>query len=442
MDKTIAAIATPLGEGGVAIVRISGDQALDIASKIFSKDVNALPSHTASFGKFLDNGEVFDEGLLLPMRAPKSFTGEDVVECHCHGSSLIAKRLLNAILKAGARMAEPGEFTKRAFLNGKFDLAQAEAVQSLIAAKNQLAVQAAGKQLEGRLSEKILGFQKKLTDIAAIIEAWIDFPEEGLEFASLEEILEQLNSLRNEMDHLKNTFHHGRIINEGISLCLAGLPNAGKSSLMNALLGHDRAIVTPIAGTTRDVLVEDLRLGHLHFRLSDTAGLRETEEVIEQEGIRRTKNSMQEADLILYVIDSEKGLQKEDEEILSGPYKEKILTIWNKCDLPNQITEGLRISALRKEGIEELHNSIESYIWKDGLPDKAEIVLTHARHYDALDKAILAMNHLIEGLKSGVSPEFLTSDIREALKELSTIIGSDITEEILNAIFSKFCVGK
>lgn len=442
MDHTIGAIATPPGEGGVAIVRISGQEAISIASKIFSKNIANLPSHKALFGKFLDGNEVIDNGLVLLMRAPNSFTGEDVVECHCHGSTLIARRLLSAILKAGARMAEPGEFTRRAFLNGKLDLSQAEAVQSLISAKNELSMVAAEQQLSGRLSKKILEFQKELTDLAAILEAWIDFPEEGLEFATMEEILEKLQNVLREMVHLQNTYHHGRVLNHGIVLCLAGLPNAGKSSLMNALLGIERAIVTPIAGTTRDVLVEDLRLGNLHFHLMDTAGLRDTEEFIELEGIRRTKKSMEEADLILYVIDATKGMQPEDQETLNGPFKEKILPVWNKCDLPNHVGFGVKISALHNEGLDILSTAIESMIWKGGIPDKEELILTHERHYDALTKAILSLERLIDGLKRKISPEFLSADMRSALESLSNIIGTDITEEILSAIFSKFCVGK
>jgi tRNA modification GTPase len=442
MDHSIAAIATPPGEGGVAIVRISGKEAIAIASKIFSKDITNLASHKALFGKFLDGNEAIDSGLILLMRAPNSFTGEDVVECHCHGSTFIARRLLTAILKAGATLAGPGEFTKRAFLNGKLDLPQAEAVQSLISAKNELSLAAAEQQLEGKLSKKILEFQKELTDLAAILEAWIDFPEEGLEFATMEEILEMLREVLLEMVHLQNTYHHGRILHHGICLCLAGQPNAGKSSLMNALLGKDRAIVTSTPGTTRDVLVEDLRLGNLHFHLMDTAGLRDTEEFIEMEGIRRTKKSMQEADLILYVLDATKGLEIQDQEILTGPFKEKILPVWNKCDLPNLAGRGVKISALHNEGMDGLIQAIESMICKDGIPDKEEIILTHARHYDALVKAILFLQRLLEGLEKRVSPEFLSADMRCALESLSAIIGTDITEEILSAIFSKFCVGK
>jgi len=456
---TIAAIATPPGEGGVAIIRISGKDAREIASRVFSRPAHLLRSHTVYFGKFLnDQGSTIDEGLAIVMQAPKSFTGEDVVEFHCHGSSLLAKNLLETVLKAGARMAGPGEFTRRAFLNGKIDLAQAEAVQALIAAKNTLAIKAAEQQLEGRLSERIRHFQRNLTDIAAILEAWVDFPEEGLEFASFDELTYQLEQLLDEIKTLESTFHHGRLLQEGFTLCLAGRPNAGKSSLLNALLGFERAIVTPIPGTTRDLLQEDLRLGDLHFRITDTAGLRRTDELIEQEGIRRTKKAILEADLILFVVDGTRGIEEEDEEILRHLPWEKSLIVWNKCDLSSaaslpMFTEEncktswrtmslVRISALKNLGIEELKKTVESLLWKEPLPDKQEVMLTNVRHYEALQQTIQSIESLLKGLKEGVSPEFLAADMRHALRELGTIIGSDITEEILNAIFAKFCVGK
>ncbi|MBS3902767.1 MAG: tRNA uridine-5-carboxymethylaminomethyl(34) synthesis GTPase MnmE [Anaplasmataceae bacterium] len=446
---TIAAIATPPGEGGVAIIRISGSQALDIAAKVFSKSIHMLSSHTVSFGKFLNHqGNAIDEGLALVMRAPKSYTGENVVEFHCHGGHLISRHLLDAVLFAGAKMAEPGEFTRKAFLNGKLDLAQAEAVQSLIAAKNTLALKAAEQQLDGKLSKRIKEFQQALTDIAAILEAWVDFPEEGLEFASLEEILETLHRIHFEMKTLGNTFGHGQMLHQGFSLCLAGKPNAGKSSLMNTLLGQDRAIVTPIPGTTRDVLQEDFTIGTLHFRLTDTAGLRHTEEIIEQEGIRRTHKAMANADLVLFVIDSTLGLQEEDLELLSSLPKNKTLLVWNKSDLPNQmpLPEGpfplIKLSAIQGSGIEDLKELIQTTLWNRTLPDKQEILLTNARHYEALMRSIQSIETLLAGLHNHVSPEFLSLDIRQALLELGTIIGSDITEDILSAIFSKFCVGK
>ncbi len=447
-SSTIAAIATPPGEGGVAILRISGKEARAVAARVFSRPLLQMCSHKVYFGKFLDGGgSVIDEGLAIVMQAPKSFTGEDVVEFHCHGSSLIARHLLEAVLNAGARMADPGEFTRRAFLNGKIDLAQAEAVQALISAKNILALKAAEQQLEGRLSECVSSFQRQLFDIASILEAWVDFPEEGLEFATFDELTQQLHQIIDQIKLVESTFHHGRLLQEGFTLCLAGRPNAGKSSLLNALLGFERAIVTPIPGTTRDLLHEDVRIGDLHFRITDTAGLRQTDEIIEQEGIRRTKKAMREADLLLFIIDATRGLEEEDVEMIRNLPLGKVLLVWNKCDLPSapclQIptVPMVKISALKNLGIDELKRSIESCLWKDP-PDKQEIMLTNVRHYEALQQCIQSLEMVLNGLKDRVSPEFLSSDMRQALRELGTIIGSDITEEILNAIFAKFCVGK
>jgi tRNA modification GTPase len=435
-------VATPPGEGGIAILRISGERALSIGSRVFSKEIASIPSHTVSFGSFLYAGEKIDQGLALPMHAPRSFTGEDVVEFHCHGSQFITNKLLMAIIEAGADMAKPGEFTQRAFLNGKLDLAQAEGVQALIAAKNQLAMKAAGEQLEGRLSERIVVFRDKLLEIAAILEAWVDFPEEDLEFISMEELLIQLATVRSSMQKLKDTYHYGRVIHNGILLSLVGRPNAGKSSLMNALLGYNRAIVTPVPGTTRDLLVEDVRLRNLHFRLSDSAGLRKTEDLIEEEGVRRTLRSMEQADLILYVVDATQGLHREDEEILHGIHQEKILLVWNKADLPHSIQGDLMVSALQQEGLEELAKAIEERMGMGERIDKGEVILTHARHYEAVVRTIDAVDRLVYGLESGISPEFLMVDARDGLRELSAILGGNVTEEILSAIFSKFCIGK
>jgi tRNA modification GTPase len=444
MNDTIAAIATPAGEGAVAIVRLSGKEALFIANKIFSGDVFSFASHTLHFGTIRDEqGDLIDEVLLAVMRTPRTYTGEETVEIQCHGGSLITRKVLERALQAGARAASPGEFTLRAFLNGKLDLAQAEAVQTLIAAKNETALKSSAQQLQGALSEKISSFQKELVDSAAILEAWVDFPEEGLEFASLEEICAQLETLLAKMEQLRNTFHFGRVVHTGAALCLAGAPNVGKSSLMNYLLGKERAIVTNLPGTTRDTLEEELRLGALHFRLIDTAGLRQTEELIEKEGIRRTQEAMEMADLILLVLDASRPLQEGEKELLANAPRDKTIVIWNKIDLPHAISE---ISALKQVAL-----SAKAQIGKDKLlaaleesvfSSKEEVILTHIRHYEALNRAIASCTELLNGLKSGVSPEFLASDMRQTLKELGTIIGMDIGEDILSAIFSKFCVGK
>lgn len=447
--ETIAAVATPPGEGGVAVIRISGKDALAIAEKVFSGPIRAYKTHTAHFGKIRDGaGNTVDEVLALVMLGTRSYTGEDTVEIHCHGGSLITRRVLDTILQAGARAAQPGEFTFKAFINGKLDLAQAEAVQSLIGAKNDLAVKMAEQQLQGKISHQISSFQKKLTDIAAILEAWVDFPEEDLEFATMDEVIDALHETKQKMQQLAATFHDGKIVSHGIALCLAGPPNVGKSSLMNALLGKQRAIVTDIPGTTRDILEEEMKLGNLHFRLIDTAGIRETHEVVEKEGIRRSREAMQHADLILLVLDASTELCPEAHALIASAPKEKTLLVWNKIDLPSakiphvDLPFTLCVSAKEGIGLEFLREEIDRIIWRKGPPAKDEIVITNSRHHQALTNAIDALQTLIEGLKTGVSPEFVASDMRKVLSELGTIIGTNITEDILSAIFSKFCIGK
>ncbi len=443
--ETIAAVATPPGEGGVAIIRISGDLALEVAEKVYSGKIRSYQSHTVHFGKIMKASELIDEVLLIVMKNPRSYTGEDTVEIHCHGGSLITKRVLQTILEAGARAALPGEFTFKAYMNGKLDLAQAEAVQGLIAAKNDLALHAAESQLNGALSKKIENFQKELVDIAAILEAWVDFPEEGLEFASFEEVIASLDSTRKKMESLSQTFHEGKIVHEGLTMCLSGAPNVGKSSLMNALLGKDRAIVTAIPGTTRDLLEADLRIGGLHFRLVDTAGIRTTDEIVEQEGIRRSHQALLDADLILLVLDASRGVQMTDQELLKSAPAHKTIVIWNKVDLPTEHPKpanGLEVSAKQGLGLELLRQAIDRKIWRSGPPSKEEVVITNQRHHQALNQAIASIQLVIDGLKNRVSAEFVAADMRRALLELGTIIGTDISEDILSAIFSKFCVGK
>ncbi len=447
--ETIAAIATPPGEGGVAIIRISGDEALNVAARIFSGPVHQYRSHTVHFGQVRNaQGEHLDDVLLLVMLGSRSYTGETTVEIHCHGGSLITRRVLEAVLIAGARAALPGEFTFRAFLNGKMDLAQAEAVQALIGAKNERALDAAENQLKGALSQSVGVFQQRLTQIAAILEAWVDFPEEGLEFATMDEICEDLEYVCQRMEKLAATFHDGKILHDGLSLCLVGCPNVGKSSLMNALLDKDRAIVSPIPGTTRDVLEDHLRLNGLHLKVSDTAGIRETEEGIEQEGIRRSKEAMKQADLVLLVLDAHRGLTAEDHQLLSFVPPTKTIVIWNKVDLPHPELPSLnfpfsvKLSAKQKEGLEELHQVIDQLIWQNGPPSKEEILITNIRHKEAIIASIEASRRVQEGLRQGVSPEFLTIDMRQALSELGKVLGANVTEDILSAIFSKFCIGK
>lgn len=447
--ETIAAIATPTGEGGVAIIRISGKEALAVAAKVFSGPVLTYATHTVHYGKILNqNGEVVDDVLLIPFIGNRSFTGEDTVEIHCHGGALMTRRVLDVVLRAGARAALPGEFSFRAFINGKIDLAQAEAIQELIGAKNERALDAAGAQLQGRLSDRVTTFQRQLTEVAAILEAWVDFPDEGLEFATMEEICLQLEAAKHTMQQLVDTFHDGKIIHDGIALCLAGAPNVGKSSLMNALLDKERAIVSHIPGTTRDVLEDHLRLNGLNFRLIDTAGIRESEEIVEQEGIRRTRVSMKNADLILLVLDAHRGIDAFEKELLAEVDPKKTIVVWNKIDLDHSAIPSIRlphvvtISAKEKKGLEELHRIIDKVIWEHGPPSREETLVTNVRHKEALEQAIHFCDQVANGLRTGISPEFVAMEMRSCLGALGRIIGTNVGEDILSAIFSKFCIGK
>lgn len=447
--ETIAAVATPPGEGGVAIVRISGTTAFDVAAKIFSGPIHTFASHTAHYGRLHDlDGNLVDDVLVLVMRGKRSFTGENTVEIHCHGGSLITRKVLQTVLSAGARAARPGEFTFKAYMNGKLDLAQAEAVQSLIMAKNEYALDAAERQLKGALSEKIRGFQQRLTDSAATLEAWVDFPEEGLEFATIDEICSTLAGVRCDMEQLAATFHNGKILHEGLSMCLVGCPNVGKSSLMNALLAKDRAIVSPIPGTTRDVLEDHMRLNGLNFRLMDTAGIRQSIDVIEQEGIRRSKEAMEQADLILLVLDASRDMEEEDRWLINQVPKHKTIAIWNKMDLHHnglpilEMPHVIALSAKQGSGLDLLHKKIDEVIWEKGPPSKEEVLITNLRHREALEGAVSALQRLIVGLRTEISPEFLSFEMRQCLNELGRIIGVNVTEDILSAIFSKFCIGK
>lgn len=447
--ETVAAIATPPGEGGVAIVRISGGEALDVAARVFTGEVKSYRTHTVHYGYIRDlQGKVIDDVLLMVLLGKRSYTGEDTVEVHCHGGGIIVRRVLEAILAAGARAAAPGEFTFKAFMNGKLDLAQAEAVQQLIGAKNEYAADAARSHLEGRLSERVGAIQQQFTEIAAILEAWVDFPEEGLEFATVEEIITQVQEGLRAMSHLLETYHEGRIISEGVALCLVGSPNVGKSSLMNALLDKERAIVSAIAGTTRDTVEDNLRLGGLHLRLIDTAGIRETAELIEREGIRRSKAAIQAADLVLFVLDATRGLTEEDRSLAEELSPHSTIAVWNKCDLVSKVNPPLlfphvvEISALRRVGLDALKAAIHDVIWRGAAPKGEEIVISSVRHKEALMEAAQAAEALLAALQVGASAEFAAIEMRSCLKALGKILGADITEDILSAIFSKFCVGK
>lgn len=449
-DDTIAALATPPGVGGIAIIRVSGNKALSAVQQLLTFELTSLPSHTVRLSTIYSlEKKVLDKVLVLPMHAPRSFTGQDVVEIHCHGGYLIAKKILAALFTVGVRPAGPGEFSFRAFMNDKMDLTQAEAIQDAISAQNEEALRVAQEHLEGRLSKIIGSIQRKATDIAAIFEAWVDFPEEDLEFCSFDDVISDLMHLRGEIDTLLATFDNGKIISHGISLCILGSPNVGKSSLMNALLGKQRAIVSPIAGTTRDIVEDDLHLNGLHFRLTDTAGIRNTDELIEQEGVRRSKEAMGKADLVLAVLDA----TRPDDPDMLDPLKdipgENCIVVWNKVDLAQKRPLPshnrpyvVEVSAMTHEGIEELSKAIDAIIWKQKTLKKDEVIITNIRHKEALEKANRSLKLVVDGVHHRISPEFISIDMKEALTALGTILGTNITNDILHSIFSRFCIGK
>lgn len=448
---TIVAIATPPGMGGVAIVRLSGEKSISIASTLLKNATIPTQSHTVKLVTVRSStGEPIDRALCLFFQSPRSFTGEDTVEFHCHGGHLLAQSIVEALVHAGARAALPGEFTLRAFLNGKIDLAQAEAIQDLIGAKNEKALQVAEAQLEGRLSREISAMQKEASRLAAIFEAWVDFPEEGLEFESQESILLTLQQLERRVRYLLDTYHEGKIIHDGVSICLLGAPNVGKSSLMNALLGKERAIVSHIPGTTRDTIEEDLRLEGIQCRLIDTAGIRQTNELIEGEGVRRSLKAIKTADIVFVVLDASCPNESEVKELLKETESNHVCLIWNKIDLQSNrdelptfhTAEVSFVSAKTGQGLDDLKAAVRRMLWKNEAMHRDEVLITNIRHKEALLRAQEALFRVISGLQEALSPEFITFDMREFLRHLGSVIGTDITEDILTEIFAQFCVGK
>ncbi len=443
----IVALATPPGEGGVAIVRISGNNALEVGMKMLRASKDSFESHKAKLMNVYDQNEtVIDKSLILPLLGKKSFTGEDTIEIHCHGGVLIPKKVIERAITCGARAAGPGEFSYRAFINGKLSLSQAEAIQSLIAAKSDAGMRSALQHLEGRLHTEVEALQKTLFDVAAILEAWVDFPEEGLEFATFEEVIATLQTTLDAMKKLLQTYDDGKRLSTSYSLCLLGEPNVGKSSILNALSGKERAIVTHIPGTTRDLLEEELQFGGYSFKLIDTAGIRETEEIVEKEGVRRSQKAAKEADIVLLVFDRSKGIGHAS-ALLDVVPKDKTVIVWNKADIPDRqdiqlpFPQTVHVSARAGIGIDTLKEAIHSLVGAHSF-NKEEVLLTSERHFSALQSASMNIEKVIEGLKSDLSAEFVSSDMRECLKDLGTIIGSDVTEDLLSSIFSKFCVGK
>lgn len=445
-DTTIVAIATPPGNGSVGIIRVSGKDAVGIVQSVFSNDIVQAPSHKAIFGSIQENEEFIDEVLVLVMRAPNSFTGEDVCEVQCHGGSRVTQKILSCLLEKGAVMAQPGQFSYRAFLNGKMDLLKAEAIAEMISAKSEQALRVATTHLQGGLSEKISSIETTWIELLAQIEAWVDFPEDDLEFVSTETMIADLETLKNQVDCLVDSFSQGSVLFEGYRLCLVGSPNAGKSSLMNCLLDQKRAIVTQIPGTTRDVISEELYLGGYLIRLQDTAGIRDTTELVESIGVTKTLEMIDQADLILWVVDSSEALDQKMQEIGRSLPQEKTLIVMNKSDLEkhnHQFTfDQVIVSAETGEGIEHLKTKIVEKIQKATSNAEETVVITSLRHKELLEQASESLEIAIAGMHHKRSPEFICFDLKSGLEAICSILGKRVGERVLDAVFSKFCLGK
>ena len=464
-QQPIAAIATPVGEGGIAVIRVSGKGAMDKVEGCFKgKDLTLAETHTVHFGKIIKkDGRVVDEVLATVFRSPKSYTGEDTVEISCHGGVLVTQAVLETILEQGVRSAEPGEFTQRAFLNGKLDLDQAEAVADLIHAKSIKAVDAAHQQLEGRLGKHIKEFRQQIIDATAMVELELDFIEEDVEFANKEQLRKLLTDVDEEIGRLLDTYETGRLVKDGVRTVFIGRPNAGKSTLLNTLVGSERAIVTEIAGTTRDTIDADWSYEGLLFKLIDTAGLRDTEDIIEAEGVKRSQKAFEQADLVVYLKDLSIPMDLAERKEIAGFQKRAaqtpFLLVGTKLDLnqsapdsfsgqsgsaekEERIHYDLKISAIEEQNIDGLKKLMKQRALENKDYDTSSLLVTSSRHRDALQKARENMQRAIQALDQGMTGDFLSIDLRSALKELGTITGEITNEHVLDSIFSRFCIGK
>ncbi|GAA0226086.1 tRNA uridine-5-carboxymethylaminomethyl(34) synthesis GTPase MnmE [Metaclostridioides mangenotii] len=457
IDDTIVAIATAPGEGGIGILRISGEKSLEVAQSIFKsvsgKRIDEYNNSTLIYGNIVDNDKIIDEVLLAYMKGPKSYTAEDVVEINCHGGFISVKKILELILSKDVRLAEAGEFTKRAFLNGRIDLSQAEAVIDVINAKTSKSHEVAQEQLEGALSLKIRSLRDKVTELLAHVTVAIDYPEEDIEFITYNTLKEKTEELEKEIKKLFDSSESGKIFREGLKTVIIGKPNVGKSSLLNLILGEKRAIVTDIPGTTRDVIEEFVNLRGIPIKIVDTAGIRETEDVVEKIGVEKSRKSLSSADLVIMVLDYSEKLTDEDIEILENIDKSKTVVLLNKADLKKQIEEEkisnyvennsiIEISALKQEGIEKLEDKIESLVYKGEVRNSSDIVISNTRHRDALAKAHKSVLDALDAIYQNMPLDFIEVDLKNIWDYLGYINGDTVTEDLLDNIFSNFCIGK
>ena len=451
---TIAAISTPKGEGGIAIIRISGDKSFEILDKIFiKKNPNAnLGFYKLNYGFIKDGEKIVDEVMAVRLKAPKSYTCEDIVEINCHGGTLVSEKVLELVLRNGARHAESGEFTKRAFMNGRIDLSQAEAVMDIIQGKTEKSVSLSLDQLRGDLRDKVNEFKKALLDITAHVNVVLDYPEEGIDDPLPVELRDNLEKVYEEANRLIDSYDTGKKIKEGIKTVIVGKPNVGKSTLLNALLREERAIVTHIAGTTRDVIEEIINIKGIPLVLVDTAGIRKTDDIVENIGVEKSKQFIEKADLVLLVLDASKELENEDIEVINQikENKKKVIVLLNKIDLNKKISlEGhnleniVEISAKDNIGIEDMQEKIYSYIVEEDVENSSEkLIITNIRHKTALEKTKDAIRNIFETIDMGLPMDLISVDLKEALDSLSEITGEISSEDILDHVFGNFCVGK
>ena len=454
-SDTIAAISTGMTNSGIGIVRISGADAFDIAEKVYrGKDrITEAKSHTIHYGHIIDGPEIIDEVLVMVMRAPRTFTGEDTIEINCHGGTFVVKRVLETVLKNGARAAEPGEFTKRAFLNGKMDLSQAEAVIDVINSESEYALQSSISQLKGNIKNKINDIRNKIIYHTAFIETALDDPEHISVDGYGDTLKSVAEEITEELEILIRSADNGRVMKEGINTVIVGKPNAGKSSLLNVLSGHERAIVTDIEGTTRDILEEQIRLGELSLNVIDTAGIRRTDDIVEKIGVDRALEYAQNADLILYVADASKELDENDEKIMRLIQDKNTIILLNKSDLDTVISAEqmkeragnipvISVSAKEEQGIREFEDNIKEMFLKGDISFNDQIYITNVRQKNALEQALESMKKVIQSIEDGMPEDFYSIDLMDAYESLGSITGESVGEDLINEIFSKFCMGK
>jgi tRNA modification GTPase len=459
-SETIAAISTPYGTGGIGIIRISGPEAFSVAEKIFRgrKKISEIRSHSVVHGRIIDpvDGQMVDEVLLVKMDAPRTFTGEDTIEINCHGGIVVLRRVLSLVLRHGARAAAPGEFTKRAFMNGRIDLAQAEAVIDLINSKTEEGSRAAAAQLQGKLSEKIRSARRKLIELIAHIEAAIEYPEEDIEDITGDEVLAGIAKVREELMETAQGSSNGRLLREGMTVAIIGKPNAGKSSLLNALSGSDRAIVTDIPGTTRDIIEEYVNIRGIPVRFLDTAGIRTTDDPVEAIGVERARAAAEEAELVIIVLDAQTGITDEDREVLKTSRDKKAIVMINKLDIADDlVVEAMKEQAAALGNMPVVVASVADGTGMDDLADKigelaaggqvsanSEILVTNARHMQLIEDAIAHLDSARSAFEGRMPLDLVTIDIRDAAEALGQITGESVGEDVVNEIFSRFCLGK